>query len=332
MFTQKDDLIVENIFKKIDDYAIFKNYCTNFNKVGEYFKSELRKDTNPSCVINYYNGRLWYRDFGDSESLDCFSYIMKKYNMTFMEALGTVNLDFNLGLRQEIIVPSLNYIGLPDIRSRVNPINRREKSIRVKAVSWNVNNIRYWEEYGITKKILKYYNVEPIIWYTINNIRIQAEEFTYSYFLGTHNGMYIYKIYAPFSESKWISNAKADIYSGYSQLPLYGKLLIITKSLKDVMVLAQLKIPSIAPQSESNIIKEEFMALLKRRFESVIMFYDNDKTGRINSTKACDKFNLKEIYIPITLLEKGIKDISDYSKEYGLTEAKQFLTRELNNI
>lgn len=67
---------------------------------------------------------------------------------------------------------------------------------------------------------------------------------------------------------------------------------------------------------------------MKERFKEVVMFYDHDEVGNINSTKLCNKYQLKKI----TTGSELYKDISDYIKEYGKKEAQKLVKNELEKI
>ena len=59
----------------------------------------------------------------------------------------------------------------------------------------------------------------------------------------------------------------------------------------------------IAPGSESSRIEDDFMRLLYKRFEKVIVFFDNDEAGYKKSEE-----KLKENY-PVFLWKKLFEDI-----------------------
>lgn len=62
-------------------------------------------------------------------------------------------------------------------------------------------------------------------------------------------------------------------------LPKSGEFIVITKSLKDVMVLYNYNIPSIAPISENCFVSEVVYNKLTKRFKYCICLYDNDLAG-----------------------------------------------------
>ena len=334
MFDVKGELTIDNILEKITEYDIFKAYCPNFIDIDKKFVATLNRNKTedyPSANITYYKGKLWYKDFGNSDkAMDCFSYIQAKYKASFVQALGIINLDFNLGLKNESTLrPSLNYIGLPDTM-----FVRREKEstiIRPKFRQWLQRDYQYWlVDFSIQKPTLEHYNVKPLQWYLLNDRFIQGEKLTYSYFVDEEDKVKYYKVYSPHSlTSKWITNCKAHHYQGYNQLPMSGDLLIITKSLKDVMLLYQLGYNSIAPNSESSRIEDDFMGLMHRRFEKVVIFFDNDDAGIRGAGKITYHHGVDNITIPYEY--KG-KDISDVVKYNGVDKGKEIMKKLLNGI
>lgn len=334
MFEVKEPLTLENILNKISDYDIFKAYCPNFKEIDKKFIATLnrsKEESLPSANITYYRGQLWYKDFGrPDKAMDCFSYVQAKYNVSFVQALNIINLDFNLGLQGDVLPrPSLNYIGLPDVI-----FEKKEKEstiIRPKFRQWLKMDESYWFiDFSITKPTLEYYNVKPIQWYLLNDKFIQADKLTYSYLIDKDKDNKYYKIYSPYNHScKWITNCKAIHYQGYNQLPISGDLLIITKSLKDVMELYQMGYNSIAPGSESARIEDDFMRLLHKRFEKVVVFFDNDEAGITGAGKITYHHGIESIMIPI---EYKTKDISDTIKLHGVDMGKELIKTLIDGL
>lgn len=325
MFEVKEELTIDNVLSKISDIDLFKTYCTTFKEIGKHFNSELRKDPVPSCMISYYNGRLWYKDFGDTgKACTIEGYIQRKYGLSYLESLDKINNDFGLGLKS-YKNPSSKKYEIP-IYTELDKsiIDNDDKIITINKREWLPHDIEFWYgRYYLTLKILKFYKIYPITSFTINGKKIKTDLHTYAFLIDVENSVERYKIYSPFNKVfKWISNTKAHHYQGYNQLPWIYDKLIITKSLKDVAVLSLFKIPSIAPQSESQLIQEDFMKGLFKRFNKIYMFFDNDKTGIEGSKKNAELFNIEERFIPI---ESGVKDVSDYIRKYGYKSTKKLV-------
>ena len=159
------DMVLSNV----SEYQIFRFYCENFVEVGKLFRSNLRSDNTPSCSIKAFPKGLYYKDFGTGEYYDCFSYVQKyfkvKFNedLNFQETLKVISNDFGFikKLDNKKIIPSLNYVGLPDKLNRYNTI------IKIKSRQWKDYDT-YWDKYCLDRDILNFYNVVPITDYWIS--------------------------------------------------------------------------------------------------------------------------------------------------------------------
>lgn len=113
---------------------------------------------------------------------------------------------------------------------------------------------------------------------------------------------------------------------GASQLKKSNKI-IITKSLKDVMVLSENSFSAIAPNSEGIVFSEERIKKITSNFNKIFLFYDNDLAGFQGSRK------YNKLYPDITcifLKRKYSKDISDFFRK-NKNEAVKAID-ELKNI
>src|SRR5690606_1550824 len=91
-----------------------------------------------------------------------------------------------------------------------------------------------------------------------------------------------FKMYRPNNPDKigkWFTNATNYHLQGMKQLSEHRELLIITSSLKDVMVLKVLGYEAVAPQGEGMNIPDSIMNYLWATSDNIVVFYDNDKAG-----------------------------------------------------
>ena len=93
-----------------------------------------------------------------------------------------------------------------------------------------------------------------------------------------------------------------------------GSRVLLTSSLKDVMALSELVIPSVALQSEMMMPHPKVIALLKRKFEKVFVLYDNDfdkkeNPGQTMALKICDRYGIENIRIPDKYQSKDPSDL-----------------------
>ena len=62
-----------------------------------------------------------------------------------------------------------------------------------------------------------------------------------------------------------------------------GDILVITKSLKDVMCLYEYGITAIAPCSENEFLTDNQYERIKKKFKYIFLLWDNDFTGVSNA-------------------------------------------------
>jgi 5S rRNA maturation endonuclease (ribonuclease M5) len=177
--------------------------------------------------------------------------------------------------------------------------------------------------YTIGSKLLAKYNVSPLEYYimqktdeneVLSSITIKGN-YIYGYF--KEDGS-LYKIYQPkVKDSKFIK--VRDYIQGSEQLTYDKPFLVITSSLKDLMAYNKLKISNseaIAPDSENTMIGESTISLLSKRYNSIIVLFDNDEPG----VKAAEKYKSKYGFNYVILdLEK---DLSDAIKVHGVDKVR----------
>ena len=137
-----------------------------------------------------------------------------------------------------------------------------------------------------------------------------------------------FKIYRPLADkyTKWRNNLASYDIQGYEQLPKKGDLLIITKSLKDVMCLYEMGYTAISPSSESTFISDKALNQLKRRFKRILICFDRDVSGIKNMRKISLKTGLNGFLVH---KKWKAKDISDAVKLNGFEIIKNWLKETL---
>lgn len=323
-----------SIYNYINDYDIFRFYISNFKQIRKLFRSEIRADKNPTCCINKYKDKLLYVDFADIESkgLDAFAYIQKKYSCTFYEALDMIVVDFNLPLllncsnnktttKKPAKVYNLNLDNIPEASRSV---------LKVKIKPFTLIDKSYWyDKYDITVKDLKKYNVYSLE-YFIHYGKVKSfSKHLYGYYFGIDEGIEMWKVYYPHGDkfNKWATNCGDSIIQGYNELPDKGEILIITKSLKDIIVLSKLRIPAIAPQAENHLIPKEIINELKTRFKRIYILFDNDNPGIEAAKKYKETYELPIFFIP---LELEVKDSAEVVEWYDYSLLKDIIHANCN--
>ena len=284
---------------------------------GGRFRSPFRKDVNPTCTYNFFSGRPRFRDWSESESLDCFDVVMRHYSCTYRTALEKIAFDFGLSGTE------------PDVQKITLAMERRKKAfhsgeraeIAVTVRPYRNRDLEYFSQYAIDDHCLARFGVHSIDKLWVNDKEIywgSKDDPAVGYFFGEKNGRALWKIYFYTREThRFLCNTTR--MQGFLQLPSRGDLLVITKSLKDVMVLSNLMIPAVAPQGETQRIIPPVLGNLRERFTDIYSFYDFDLAG----VRAANRM-WKEDGIPYVFLtpEYGAKDVSDLVKLKGMEHVR----------
>lgn len=314
------DLSLDSILERVTEYDIYRHYIGENFELGKIMSSPFRTDKNPSFGIfkSSRTSTLLYKDLATGSTGNCVKFVQELNQLSYRGALIKIISDM---INKNLTISVQGISIKEDYKSTSTVISVRRRN-------FCKTDDDYWNQFGLNRDDLKHFNVFPIYEYWLNDI---SQSWVYKY----DNPGYAYqiynkyKIYKPLSPKKykWISNCGSYDIQGYEQLPYQGDLLIITKSLKDVMVLHKLGYNSIAPQGENHSIPKEVMEDITKRFTKVVIFYDNDEAGNQGANKLGDKYKLKTIFIP----DDKPKDISDYTKEFGLIESKELLKQLLDD-
>lgn len=129
-------------------------------------------------------------------------------------------------------------------------------------------------------------------------------------------------------EFRFLNNVNKKTLQGYKQLPEKGDLLVITKSMKDVMSLNGFGIAACAPNSETLFINDKQLAEFKQRFKHILIFYDSDRPGRYNMAKIRREHpELNYYFLPRHLS----KDFTDTIKQVGVDKMKELVNQFMSN-
>lgn len=311
------------ILSKINQESIMQYYTGQDVNSKKLYTSVLRADRKVTC--GYYkskSGVLYLHDFATNEHLDCWNVVMRLYNCNFYKALDIIAKDFNLIDSSEVH----NKVPL-----KVPSLKETESAkIQVQIKDFTEEELKWWKSFGISVKTLKKFHV-----FSLKHVFLNGElKFTssskcpiYGYYFGKDkNKQELWKIYFPMNKEKgirFINNLSKKILQGYHQLPETGNLLVITKSMKDVMTLYEFGVPACAPQSEVQFLDNKQLQSLESRFRHIVILFDLDKTGIAFSKKIKNKYpNLLVTLLPRT---KYCKDISDFYKKYGHSATKNLI-------
>jgi len=317
---------VNFILNNIDQLSIYSFYCSDITAYKDTINSPLRKDNVPSFNVFVSGQKVIYKDFGTGDSGDVFEFVGKLFYISFTQVVDKILLDF--GYLKNALSITNEYRQILE-REKVKQITR--VSLRANVLPWDKNSYSFWKQYGInlsTLKLFKVFNIN-IIYYGDNFWKQSSYNNPIYGYLFHKDNEFTWKFYLPKSkEMKWCSNIDRSILQGWEVLPKKGELLIITKSLKDVMVLYELGYNSIAIQSESSSIKPQIAEELKSRFEKIYSLMDFELAGVKSANKMKKDFSIKYKFLQnFRTRSNGEKDISDVyllkGKEYTINKLKQ---------
>jgi hypothetical protein len=316
----------EDILQHVTQEDVFSFYMGESVEHLGLYNSPLRDDNIPSFNLYFhkdYSNTIMFKDYATKETGDFVQLVVKLFNLSYPSALLKIAFDFKL-----------YSFDISTEKRLINYTKIKQKKLvelGIKRRNWQKKDKVYWESYRIKKETLDKFNVFPITYVFYNNVAFPAANLAYAY-VELKDNKVSYKIYQPLEEKrkKWINNANFTVHQGYTQLPNTGNLLIITKSLKDVMCLYDVMgIPSVGLQSESVMMKHSVMEEYKTRFKTVVCLFDNDKAGVKLSNEFSKEFNIPFILMPKIL---NVTDFSDYVKNASIEEVENYINEQLNKI
>ena len=316
-FSFQPKITKELILSRFSEEQLMEYYLHLPVKKG-LFRSPLRRDKQPTCSF-YRNksGTLIFKDFATGQHLNIFDVVQSIFRCDYFESLRIIANDFGI-VRDSALRKNPGKINL-------NPIKIKDKEIskiQIEVQEFTDSELKWWGKYGISKDILKRFDV-----YSCKHVFLNDQLFAksqqhcpiFGYYGKKYQGLELWRCYFPKRTSfRFITNWPSKKIQGYDQLPKKGKLLVITKSMKDSMCLYSCGITACAPNSENLFISDKVLEDLKSRFKNIVVLYDNDRPGLYNMAKIRREHpELTYVFIP---KRYGSKDISDFYKDHGRKE------------
>lgn len=316
----------EFLLSKINQESIMQYYTGQDVNSKKLFTSVLRKDNHVTC--SFYkskSGILYMHDFATNEHLDCWNIVMQLYNCNYYDALNIIAQDFGFveGTHKNVSPPKL-----------VNDLKETESSkIQVQIKDFTEKELEWWNQFGISKKLLKKYHVFSLQHVFLNGqLRFTSSEQCpiYGYYFGKDkNHEEKWKIYFPMrQEFRFLNNVSKKTLQGYHQLPKTGDLLVITKSMKDCISLYGFGIPACAPNSETLFVNDKQLEEFKQRFKHILVVYDQDKPGKHNMwliRKQHPELNF------FTMPKDLAKDFTDSVQLVGVDKMRELVNQFMSN-
>ena len=201
--------------------------------------------------------------------------------------------------------------------------------------SFGIEELTYWQQYGIDAKTLQRFHVNSLTRYeAISN---QGKPFTlvstlkepmFAYSMGK-----FVKVYRPKSKLRFLYGGEKvnDYVFGFQQLPSKGDVVFITGGEKDVLSLSAHGFNAISFNSETAQIPENIIEGLQLRFRHIIILYDSDETGIREAKRQTDALAQYKV-LSLTLPLQGGKSEKDISDFFALGNEAKDLKVLLNDM
>jgi hypothetical protein len=299
---------------------------------GKYFCSPFREDNNPGCFFSYAQDNILYLcDYATNRKI-------KNIKLKYVNCFDAVILAKNLKNIAEALRYIYNTMCEDKVRNTVPELVRNTgtifKSITPYVRCFEERDKKYWSQYYITSENLIQDKILPLKAYSFYH----SKKGTFSSFVNNELA-YCYcdfpsnnkKIYFPertktSNKNRFISTCTENDIGGLSLLPVIGNRLVITKSYKDWRVLKNNGLDTVWFQNEGCIPEE--LSKLAKRFDEIVIFYDNDLPGIEASSKlsgiikSYDLCQVSEIKVPEGI--RTVKDPADFIK-HNIIDFKNFL-------
>lgn len=328
------NLNTKQILELVSEQSIYEYYLGTSIKESKLYKCPIHDDHNPSLgfYVNKHNN-LTYNCFGCGSKGNVFEFVKELYKIDFKESVIKIQKDLNL--KNSYVFNTNNSINSNSAISNCSNSGfdvQKKTQIIPTFKPFNKIDYDYWNQYYISLSLLLEYNIKACkLVYIVNKLNeyklwahYTDKEPLYSYQLDD-----TFKIYRPLSDKsgKWLSTTGLNDIQGLKQLSDKGELLIITSSMKDVLVLKVMGYNAIALGGEGNSIPEKILDYLWACFDNIVVFYDNDKAGIKYGEKFSKQIGTGYMYIPEEF--EDTKDISDFVKKYDLKTGIELIKKLL---
>lgn len=307
--------LIENNVSHLDLFSYY--YPEKFQLNKRCRNVLVDKDDNPSMVIYYRDGGVFFKCFNSSNKGDIWQFLMDYTGKSFDEVLQGVAEDFGLleksGKKLERVLENL-----PKIEKKQSkpPVIKAEKY-----KEFPERHLNYLKQYYIIPKDMNFCSdteVFALKSFYINGTRfpVKKDEVGFIYLV---NKKYI-KIYLPERPKgeKWWSNIPFTHIHGLDNLK-NCKTGFLTKSVKDAAIIKKYISSCVSVIQAENIscISKENIEIIKNSVENLYIIMDNDPTGKMASYGLCELLNAKHINVPDKYFPQST-DFADMAKNEGI--------------
>jgi hypothetical protein len=343
--------LVEEFYKVIDDYSVYTFFIGEELDMGEKILSPIRSTDDfpsfclfvPNRVKDVRANAIFFKDLGDGNSGNVFKFV-KEY-ASFYENIKLITIKDVIAFidaRMKLGLGSKEKVVYTNLKREFKP--KEIERIYFKKRNFTQYDLKYWAEFGVSEEDLNFFEVKSIkYWLTREGLIIK--EFKHTDIAFIYQFYDREKLYQPLSgkSQKFRNSCPSDNYVYYQGFKyLRGKkqgvkILIVTKSYKDVIVLYKyfnehlnILVDVISPPAESILLSDDFITYANENYDVKLCVSDFDNAG-VKFANYCKKkgfiykfVDTKRVNISgkLRVLDK---DISDFRKNHGHVATKLLL-------
>jgi hypothetical protein len=299
-------LTISGILRQLDEQQIYKKWCTEFpsHSFCSPIRSASDRDKTPSFGFFIKRGKWQWKDNATGEGGDVFDFVAAIERTDIEGAVKLIGAAFGL----EGVAPVSNYSGgrivIPDRedskRSLIQAFHR----------SYSQSDLKVWTRYGITPNMLIKFKIKVAHEVWMQKPTDREPRLVWSYkpdnpifsWTTASNHIKIYRPLEPDKRFRWLSNMDdvTDV-QGFVEAAIEQTkpdLLLLVKSMKEVMFFREFGIISIAPNAEGYIVQKEFIDHLRKHSKVIISLYDSDLAGVKGMKRLKKEYGIPGIVIP----------------------------------
>lgn len=313
-----------------EGFLVFKQAIpelkVNSNNIScKSVKNPFYNDTKPSLSIYYWNGKWWFKDFGDGTySGDVFDFAAFKYGIDPI-AEEDLLLSTIIDAVESLDEATINSWVQPDILNRNNDFIKVSFNGR-KSAAFTPAEIAYWEQYGIDGATLDQNRVVALDSYSTlydEDLYPIVKERPAGKMWFAYKGDNYAKIYCPDPKAFWYAGIKPINYTFGTPFDSYPEMqdIILTGGEKDALALIAHGFNAITLNSETADLPVKIKKnLFDSRMRITSVLYDSDATGIRRSAELSKALKCPAVTLPQSLIEQGGKDVADFFKLGGTAE------------
>ena len=311
--------------RQVDQLTVWRDIL-GYVGIGQLVSNPFRNDSNPGCFLREYNGVIFFMDFAQPEfnSYTCIHAVAHFKQVSLATAASYIIAKYRYGLH--VSLTSNNIVQIV----KTTNVKNTNKSISYKAYIndeglpiYIPRDKLYWSIRGVSADQLRKHHVFSVEYLYIGDDIIHTNKPTYAYTFPESNHV---KIYSPFdTKHKWLGTATKDDIWYSNDFPL-SEIAIITKSLKDLMVIENIVDYDVYAFQNEGVIPKQ-LDFIAKHYKKVYVLYDNDTPGIKASNQLKQLYsNFEQIFIP---LNSNCKDADEYYIKHGKEHLIQFFTESI---